>query len=112
LSGRETQKASTRRAGSLDPRIPKCRPKRWSSATLSLHVAQTVQLQKIGKRLNLAHMPTVSQFYGISVRMYFDDHPPPHFHVYYGSDAAKIDINTLDIIEGELRRRTLALVVE
>ena len=44
--------------------------------------------------------------------MYFDDHPPPHFHVYYGSDAAKINIDTLDIIEGELRRRTLALVVE
>jgi hypothetical protein len=57
-------------------------------------------------------MPTISQFYGISIRMYFDDHPPPHFHVYYGSDAAKIDINTLDIIEGELRRRTLGLVVE
>ena len=57
-------------------------------------------------------MPTISQFYGIAIRMYFDDHPPPHFHVYYGSDAAKIDINSLDIIEGELRRRTLGLVVE
>ncbi len=57
-------------------------------------------------------MPTISQFYGIAIRMYFDDHPPPHFHVYYGSDAAKIDIDTLDIIEGKLRRRTLALVVE
>jgi hypothetical protein len=25
-------------------------------------------------------MPTISQFYGITIRMYFDDHPPPHFH--------------------------------
>jgi hypothetical protein len=57
-------------------------------------------------------MPTISQFYGITIRMYFDDHPPPHFHVYYSGDAAKIDINTLEVIEGELRRRTLGLVLE
>ena len=57
-------------------------------------------------------MPTISQFYGITIRMYFDDHPPPHFHVYYGSDAAKIDIDTLQLHEGKLRRRTLALVLE
>jgi hypothetical protein len=57
-------------------------------------------------------MPTISQFYGIAIRMYYDDHPPPHFHAYYGSDAAQIDIDTLDIIEGRLRRRTLTLVVE
>ena len=57
-------------------------------------------------------MPTISQFYGITIRMYFDDHPPPHFHAYYGSEAAKIDINTLDVQEGRLRRRTLALVLE
>ena len=57
-------------------------------------------------------MPTVSQFYGITIRMYFDDHPPPHFHVYYGSDAAKINIDTLEVSEGKLRRRTLSLVAE
>jgi hypothetical protein len=57
-------------------------------------------------------MPTISQFYGITIRMYFDDHPPPHFPAYYGSDAAKIDINTLEIQEGTHRRRTLGLVIE
>lgn len=57
-------------------------------------------------------MPTISQFYGITIRMYFDDHPPPHFHVYYGSDAAKVNIDSLEIAEGKLRRRTLALVAE
>lgn len=29
-------------------------------------------------------MPTISAFYGILIRMYFGDHPPPHFHVRYG----------------------------
>lgn len=57
-------------------------------------------------------MPTICQFYGITIRMYFDDHPPPHFHVYYGSDAAKVNIDSLEVSEGKLRRRTLALVTE
>jgi hypothetical protein len=57
-------------------------------------------------------MPTISQYYGISIRMYFDDHPPPHFHAYYGADAAVIEIETLRIRDGSLRSRTLALVLE
>jgi hypothetical protein len=44
--------------------------------------------------------------------MYFDEHPPPHFHAYYGSDAAKIDVDTLNISEGRRRRRPLGLVLE
>ncbi len=28
-------------------------------------------------------MPTISWFYGISIRMFLNDHPPPHFHAYY-----------------------------
>jgi hypothetical protein len=44
--------------------------------------------------------------------MYFDDHPPPHFHVYYGDFAAKINIETLELGEGQLPRRALALVLE
>lgn len=44
--------------------------------------------------------------------MYFDDHPPPHFHAIYGEYEAKIAIGTLDIIEGELPTRALGLVRE
>ena len=29
-------------------------------------------------------MPELSRFYGIVIRMYYDDHGPPHFHAYYG----------------------------
>jgi hypothetical protein len=28
-------------------------------------------------------MPTISWFYGIAIRMYFLDHPPPHFQAMY-----------------------------
>lgn len=57
-------------------------------------------------------MPTISFFFGVAVRMYFDEHAPPHFHAYYGSEAAVIEIETLRVREGKLPRRALALVLE
>lgn len=44
--------------------------------------------------------------------MYFDEHPPPHFHAEYGEQEALIDINTLAIISGQLSPRALGLVME
>jgi hypothetical protein len=57
-------------------------------------------------------MPTVSRFYGIAIRMYHDEHAPPHFHAYSGGDDAAIAIGTLEVLEGRLPRRALALVLE
>jgi hypothetical protein len=57
-------------------------------------------------------MPTISMFYGIAIRMYFDDHPQPHFHAYCGGQAAAISIETLEVVEGRLPRRALTLVLE
>jgi hypothetical protein len=57
-------------------------------------------------------MPTISSFYGIVIRMYFDDHPCPHFHAYSGDYHAAISIETLEVVEGRLPRRALSLVLE
>lgn len=57
-------------------------------------------------------MPTICVFYGITVRMYYDDHNPPHFHVFYGEFAAKIAIDTDEMIAGQLPARVLALTRE
>ena len=57
-------------------------------------------------------MPTISSFYGISIRMYFDEHPRPHFHAYSGGEGAAISIDSLEVLEGRLSRRALALVLE
>ena len=57
-------------------------------------------------------MPTISSFYGIVIRMYYDDHPPPHFHAYYAEYNAKLAIKTLEMEEGLLPRRALALALE
>ncbi len=56
-------------------------------------------------------MPEVSRFYGI-IQMYFGDHPPPHFHAWYAGDVAKVDIDTLNVIQGRLPGRALGLVIE
>ena len=57
-------------------------------------------------------MPELSRFYGIIIRLNFDDHPPPHFHAEYAGSKAVIDINTLAVIEGKLSPRAIGLVVE
>jgi hypothetical protein len=57
-------------------------------------------------------MPTISAFYGILIRMYFNDHAPPHFHARYGEFEATINLETLDVIEGQLPGRGLSLVRE
>ena len=57
-------------------------------------------------------MPTLSIFFGIVIRMYYDDHPPPHFHAIYGERETKIAIETLEVIEGKLPRRALGLVLD
>jgi hypothetical protein len=33
-------------------------------------------------------MPEISRFFGIVIKMFFDDRNPPHFHAEYGGDLA------------------------
>jgi|CXWL01.1.fsa_nt_gi hypothetical protein len=53
----------------------------------------------------------VTVFFGIIIRMYYDDHAPSHFHAYYGEYSAQISIQSLDVIGGSLPKRVLALAV-
>lgn len=57
-------------------------------------------------------MPRLSEFFGIVITMYFDDHLPPHFHALYAGSEASLRIDTLEIMDGRLPRRALALVAE
>ena len=45
-------------------------------------------------------MSELSRFYGLIIRMYYDDHPPPYFHVQYGEYKATITIDTLAVLTG------------
>ena len=57
-------------------------------------------------------MPELSRFYGISIRMYFADHAPPHFHALYGEEEVVIDIRRLAIIRGNFSPRAFGLLME
>ncbi len=57
-------------------------------------------------------MPTISAFYGILIRMYFNDHAPAHFHVEYGEYKATVNIATLALADGVLPRRAQELVLD
>jgi hypothetical protein len=50
-------------------------------------------------------MPEVSRFYGIVIKMFYDEHNPPHFHAEYGEYEVLVNINTLAIIGGRLPAR-------
>jgi hypothetical protein len=57
-------------------------------------------------------MLTISSFYGILIRMYYDEYGPTHFHVAYQDYSAAIDINSLEVRAGYLLRRALNLVLD
>ena len=57
-------------------------------------------------------MPEISRFYGIVIKMYFADHAPPHFHAEYAEFEARIAIETLAVLSGNLPGRAMGLVVE
>ena len=59
-------------------------------------------------------MPVLSKFYGIIIRMYFQqaEHNPPHIHALYGEDMAEIMIQTGDVLEGYLPPKALSMVQE
>lgn len=59
-------------------------------------------------------MPVLSRFYGIIIRMYFQqaEHNPPHIHALYNEDMAAIDIQTGEVLEGYLPPKALAMVWE
>ncbi|MFH1635655.1 MAG: DUF4160 domain-containing protein [Chloroflexota bacterium] len=57
-------------------------------------------------------MPEISRFFGIVIKMYFDEHSPPHFHAEYGEHEALVNINSMAIIAGRLPSRVLGMVIE
>jgi len=57
-------------------------------------------------------MPELSRFFGIVIAMFYNDHPPPHFHARYGEHRALIEVETSALLEGYLPPRALGLVAE
>lgn len=56
-------------------------------------------------------VPTISRFLGIAIVMYFKDHGFPHFHARHADGEAKVRIDSLEVIESDLGRRQIRLVL-
>lgn len=56
-------------------------------------------------------MPEVSRFLGISIRFYYREHAPPHFHAVYGEHEAQIALGSHTVLEGKLPGRVLGRVL-
>lgn len=50
-------------------------------------------------------MPEVSRFFGIIIRMFYDEHNPPHFHAEYQGAKAVFDFDG-NLIQGDLGSKT------
>ena len=57
-------------------------------------------------------MPVIARFYGILIKMYFREHGVPHFHAMYGEFNGAFDLQTLELIEGDLPLRAQRMVLD
>lgn len=57
------------------------------------------------------HVPEISRFYGIVIKMFYHEHGRPHFHAVYGEYHATFDIDTGEA-RGAFPFRLQSLVLE
>lgn len=55
-------------------------------------------------------MPEICRFFGIIIRMFFDEHDPPHFHAEYQGNKAVFDFNG-NVMKGTLISKTATRLV-
>jgi len=57
-------------------------------------------------------MPEISRFFGIVIAIYYKEHQPAHFHAKYENQTGVFSIADLKLIEGNLPKRVISLVLE
>ena len=59
-------------------------------------------------------MPQIGRFYGIIIKMFFKpkEHDPSHIHALYGEHVGIFEIQSLDMVEGDLPKKAQELVRE
>jgi len=56
-------------------------------------------------------MPIISEFYGIKIMMFWNEHMPPHFHAQYGENKIIVEIESGAVIRGVFPFKQLKLVL-
>lgn len=55
-------------------------------------------------------MPVIASFFGIVIRMYYQDHVPAHFHAEYRGEQGSFSLSG-EPLSGEIRSRTARLLI-
>ncbi|NKE70621.1 DUF4160 domain-containing protein [Candidatus Manganitrophus noduliformans] len=55
-------------------------------------------------------MPEIARFFGIIIRMFYNEHNPPHFHAEYQGNKAVFDFHG-NIMKGDLNSRTATKLI-
>lgn len=56
-------------------------------------------------------MPIISEFYGIKIMMFWNEHHPPHFLAEYGENKILVDIQNATVLKGIFPSKQLKLVL-
>ena len=56
-------------------------------------------------------MPIVSEFFGIKIYMYWNEHFPEHFHAEYGKFKVLVSIQEAAVLKGAFPAKQLKLVL-
>ena len=57
-------------------------------------------------------MPVISRFYGITIRMFYNDHAPPHFHAVHGEHELTVRIDPVVVLAGSAPKHVQSMVVQ
>ena len=57
-------------------------------------------------------MPTIATVFGMTIKMFYNDHQPPHFHVFAPNFTAYVELTDIAIrqVRGQMRRRDAVII--
>ncbi|MEA3416680.1 MAG: DUF4160 domain-containing protein [Thermodesulfobacteriota bacterium] len=70
-----------------------------------------VDFYKIATKRRGIKMPYVSMFFGIIIRMFYNEHNPPHFHAEYQGQRGVFDFNG-NLIKGHIKSNTARKLIK
>lgn len=64
--------------------------------------------------IEVIDLPEIARFYGIVIKMFFKpkEHEPSHIHALYGEYMGEFNIQTMEMLQGDLPNKAQELVKE
>lgn|GEM_PF-151073 len=79
-----------------------------------MHISQKSRTFAPENKNYIVIMPEVTRFYGIIIKMFFKpkEHEPAHIHALYDDYVGLFDINTFEMMEGDMPNRAQKMIKE